>query len=128
MLPFSVEPDVDSVDLGLNAVFDWFRQQDPDGLRMAKVFRETFDQLYDGQRTGRGLPNVFGSARCFAAARKNFPPRRYRACLDPPHGASQTGDPEQVNVLLGPELRAPIAGLPPVSLTQRPKSLPGVPD
>ncbi len=26
---------------------------DPDGSRMATVFRRTFDQLYDGQRTGR---------------------------------------------------------------------------
>ncbi|WP_369046792.1 NaeI family type II restriction endonuclease [Sinomonas sp. P10A9] len=26
---------------------------DPDGSRMARVFRGTFDQLYDGQRTGR---------------------------------------------------------------------------
>jgi hypothetical protein len=26
---------------------------DPDGLRMATVFRRTFDQLYDGQHTGR---------------------------------------------------------------------------
>ncbi|MGV8883104.1 MAG: NaeI family type II restriction endonuclease [Rhodoglobus sp.] len=26
---------------------------DPDGARFARVYRETFDQLYDGQRTGR---------------------------------------------------------------------------
>jgi hypothetical protein len=26
---------------------------DPTGFRLAKVFRDTFDQLYDGQRTGR---------------------------------------------------------------------------
>src|SRR4051812_28821571 len=26
---------------------------DPTGERMARVFRDTFDQLYDGQRTGR---------------------------------------------------------------------------
>lgn len=26
---------------------------DPDGSRMAAVFRRTFDQLYDGQHTGR---------------------------------------------------------------------------
>ena len=26
---------------------------DPSGARFARVFRETFDQLYDGQRTGR---------------------------------------------------------------------------
>lgn len=30
-----------------------FRAADPDGARAAAVFRETFDQLYDGQRTGR---------------------------------------------------------------------------
>lgn len=28
-------------------------RRDPDGTKMAKVFRATFDQLYDGQRTGR---------------------------------------------------------------------------
>lgn len=29
------------------------RTLDPEGQRMAKVFRATFDQIYDGQRTGR---------------------------------------------------------------------------
>lgn len=29
------------------------RRLDPDGRRSARVLRETFDQLYDGQRTGR---------------------------------------------------------------------------
>ncbi|ALE06925.1 restriction endonuclease [Arthrobacter sp. ERGS1:01] len=53
MLPFSLERDAESVDPDLDAVLGWFRQADPDGSRMARVFRETFDQLYDGQRTGR---------------------------------------------------------------------------
>lgn len=30
-----------------------FRRADPDGKRAAQVIRETFDQLYDGQHTGR---------------------------------------------------------------------------
>jgi hypothetical protein len=30
-----------------------FREVDPDGLRAGRVFRNTFDQLYDGQHTGR---------------------------------------------------------------------------
>lgn len=30
-----------------------FRSADPDGARAGRVFRETLDQLYDGQRTGR---------------------------------------------------------------------------
>lgn len=30
-----------------------FREVDPDGLRAGRVFRDTFDQLYDGQHTGR---------------------------------------------------------------------------
>jgi hypothetical protein len=30
-----------------------FREADPDGKRAAAVFRATFDQLYDGQHTGR---------------------------------------------------------------------------
>ncbi len=34
-------------------VADALRDLDPDGQRMAQVFRATFDQLYDGQRTGR---------------------------------------------------------------------------
>lgn len=53
MLPFSVNSEAVPFDPGLDAVFDWFRLSDPDGSRMARVFRETFDQLYDGQRTGR---------------------------------------------------------------------------
>lgn len=40
-------------DLELEAVETALRQADPDGGRAAKVLRETFDQLYDGQRTGR---------------------------------------------------------------------------
>jgi hypothetical protein len=35
------------------AVVAELRRLDPDGSRMAKVFRSTFDQLYDGQHTGR---------------------------------------------------------------------------
>lgn len=35
------------------AVAAELRRLDPDGSRMAKVFRSTFDQLYDGQHTGR---------------------------------------------------------------------------
>lgn len=53
MLPFSLEPNAEPVDPSLAEVFDWFRQEDPTGSRMAHVFRQTFDQLYDGQRTGR---------------------------------------------------------------------------
>lgn len=36
-----------------DAVVDAFRIADPDGSRAAAVFRATFDQLYDGQHTGR---------------------------------------------------------------------------
>lgn len=43
----------DSPDAELDAVFATIMNIDPDGARMTKVFRETFDQLYDGQRTGR---------------------------------------------------------------------------
>ncbi|MHA7271190.1 NaeI family type II restriction endonuclease [Arthrobacter sp. HLT1-20] len=53
MLPFSLDSNAEPVDPSLPEVFDWFRQEDPDGSRMAHVFRQTFDQLYDGQRTGR---------------------------------------------------------------------------
>lgn len=34
-------------------VAEAFRQADPGWTRVSKVFRETFDQLYDGQHTGR---------------------------------------------------------------------------
>lgn len=46
---------VDSVDddPALNEVVEALRAADPDGARAALVFRRTFDQLYDGQRTGR---------------------------------------------------------------------------
>ena len=40
-------------DRELEAVCTEFRKLDPDGLRTARVLRDTLDQLYDGQRTGR---------------------------------------------------------------------------
>lgn len=40
-------------DAELQTVLDRWCAADPDGMRTARVFRETFDQLYDGQRTGR---------------------------------------------------------------------------
>ncbi|MFE6645096.1 NaeI family type II restriction endonuclease [Nocardioides sp. NPDC057772] len=43
----------ESVDPGVTEVVADLRRRDPDGTKMAKVFRATFDQLYDGQRTGR---------------------------------------------------------------------------
>ncbi|MGV0046850.1 NaeI family type II restriction endonuclease [Mycobacterium colombiense] len=42
-----------SADVGIAAVVAELLRLDPDGSRMAKVFRATFDQLYDGQHTGR---------------------------------------------------------------------------
>jgi hypothetical protein len=42
-----------AVDPELQALANAFRALDPDGKRTAKVLRETIDQLYDGQRTGR---------------------------------------------------------------------------
>lgn len=40
-------------DSELGAVVEYFKGKDPDGKRTAKVLRKTFDQLYDGQHTGR---------------------------------------------------------------------------
>src|SRR4051812_311950 len=37
----------------LDAVEDAIRLADPRGVHFARVLRETYDQLYDGQRTGR---------------------------------------------------------------------------
>ncbi len=42
-----------SIDSELEIVGAEIRRLDPQGLRTAKVLRETLDQLYDGQRTGR---------------------------------------------------------------------------
>lgn len=42
-----------SLDEGVTAVAERILELDPDGSRMARVFRSTFDQLYDGQHTGR---------------------------------------------------------------------------
>ena len=41
------------IDPELEAVAEALRAIDPNGLRTARVLRNTFDQLYDGQRTGR---------------------------------------------------------------------------
>lgn len=40
-------------DAGLSEVLETLRAADPGGQRTARVLRNTFDQLYDGQRTGR---------------------------------------------------------------------------
>jgi len=42
-----------AVDTALESVLDSLRVADPNGSRVAQVLRDTFDQLYDGQRTGR---------------------------------------------------------------------------
>jgi hypothetical protein len=42
-----------SGDAGLDAVFDALLTLDPDRQSLASVLRATFDQLYDGQHTGR---------------------------------------------------------------------------
>lgn len=44
---------VEPSDAALEAVVSTLRGADPDGKRVAQVIRSTFDQLYDGQRTGR---------------------------------------------------------------------------
>jgi hypothetical protein len=43
----------DPRDDSLESVVETFTQADPTGERAARVFRATFDQLYDGQHTGR---------------------------------------------------------------------------
>lgn len=53
MLPFELDEPSIPDDLELEAVATTLLAADPDGSRMAQVFRSTFDQLYDGQRTGR---------------------------------------------------------------------------
>lgn len=46
-------PTTSHADPGVQDVVDALTALDPDGSRMARVFRATFDQLYDGQHTGR---------------------------------------------------------------------------
>lgn len=46
-------PPVRGEDPELDAVFDALVAADPDGSTFAAVLRDTYDQLYDGQRTGR---------------------------------------------------------------------------
>ena len=41
------------LDPSVGSVKSWLLRQDPDGQRFGDVVRRTFDQLYDGQRTGR---------------------------------------------------------------------------
>lgn len=41
------------LDRHVGLVRSWLLRQDPDGRRFGGVVRRTFDQLYDGQRTGR---------------------------------------------------------------------------
>jgi hypothetical protein len=56
-----------AADPDVAAVVAELRRLDPDGSRMAKVFRSTFDQLYDGQRTGR-----FSVAQLFKTEKTHF--------------------------------------------------------
>lgn len=53
MLPYELDEPSIPDDLELDEVATAILAADPDGSRMAQVFRSTFDQLYDGQRTGR---------------------------------------------------------------------------
>ncbi|MDR1512727.1 MAG: NaeI family type II restriction endonuclease [Propionibacteriaceae bacterium] len=51
-----MEPEASTIlkaDPELAEIVDAIRRADPDGSRAARVFRETFDQLYDGEHTGR---------------------------------------------------------------------------
>ncbi len=45
--------DLHALDAELERVADRLMRLDPEGSRVAKVIRETYDQLLDGQRTGR---------------------------------------------------------------------------
>ena len=40
-----------------DALVDIFKRRDPTGEEMGRIFRETFDQAYDGQHTGRFRPD-----------------------------------------------------------------------
>lgn len=53
MFDFRDDAAVDNPDVALREVVTSLRDADPDGGRTSRVLRATFDQLYDGQRTGR---------------------------------------------------------------------------
>lgn len=50
---WSYDPVANETDEPLVQVFRAFERADPDGARIARMMRQTLDQLYDGQRTGR---------------------------------------------------------------------------
>lgn len=50
---WSLDPVADETDIALVQVYRAFQRADPDGTRIARMMRQTLDQLYDGQRTGR---------------------------------------------------------------------------
>lgn len=52
-LAFEIDPLDTEEDEGVRRVFARLRKADPDGSRIARLMRQTLDQLYDGQRTGR---------------------------------------------------------------------------
>jgi hypothetical protein len=52
-VPIFQPPATQIEDVALQEVLAALRSADPDGSRIAKVIRSTFDQLYDGQHTGR---------------------------------------------------------------------------
>ncbi|MDN6136180.1 MULTISPECIES: NaeI family type II restriction endonuclease [Corynebacterium] len=47
---FDLKHGIDSISLQITEAF---REVDPDGKRLGRVFRDAFDQAYDGQNTGR---------------------------------------------------------------------------
>ncbi|WP_082698328.1 NaeI family type II restriction endonuclease [Kocuria rhizophila] len=52
--PFEKEPSpTEEFDVAADEVLNRLHELDPDGSETAQVFRTTFDQLYDGQHTGR---------------------------------------------------------------------------
>ncbi|GAB3280752.1 NaeI family type II restriction endonuclease [Microbacterium lacusdiani] len=53
MTLFDLTVDPPTGDRELDAVCDALRGADPNGTRFGRVLRSTFDQLYDGQHTGR---------------------------------------------------------------------------
>lgn len=63
----SLDAPTPTADPGVAAVVAELRSLDPGGSRMAKVFRSTFDQLYDGQRTGR-----YSLAQLFKTEKTHF--------------------------------------------------------